>query len=54
MVLVKPQLHKGFCITSGPMVFLNNVNAKPLFRLRNGFLVKRYTDEIPEWAKLLL
>lgn len=33
---------------------IDNVNAKPLFRLRNGFLVKRYTDEIPEWAKLLL
>lgn len=33
---------------------IDNVNAKSLFRLSNGVLVKKYTEEIPEWAKLLL
>ncbi len=33
---------------------IDNVNARPLFRLTSGNLVKQYSEDIPEWAKTLL
>lgn len=33
---------------------IDNVNARPLFRLTSGNLVKQYSEVIPEWAKTLL
>ena len=31
-----------------------NMNAKPLFRLSNGLLMKQYSKEIPAWAENIL
>lgn len=33
---------------------IDNVDAQPLFRLSNGSLVKRYSEDIPKWAKIIL
>lgn len=33
---------------------VNNAEARLLFRLSEGKLVKRYTDDIPEWAQIML
>ncbi len=33
---------------------IDNFDAKPLLRLSSGFLVKQYTEDIPEWAKNIL
>lgn len=33
---------------------IDNVNARPLFRLTSGNLVKQYSEDVPEWAKTLL
>lgn len=33
---------------------VDDCQARPLFRLRNGVLGKKYVDEIPEWAKNIL
>lgn len=33
---------------------VDNVDARPLFRLSDGHLVKKYTPDIPGWASLLL
>ncbi len=32
---------------------IDDVDARPLFRLSNGTLAKQYTDDIPEWAQTL-
>lgn len=33
---------------------IDNADARPLFRLTNGSLVKRYTEDFPKWAKIML
>lgn len=33
---------------------MDNIDAKPLFRLSSGNLVKQYSEDIPEWAKTIL
>lgn len=33
---------------------LDNIDARPLFRLSDGILVKQYTDNIPDWALIFL
>ena len=33
---------------------VENVDARPLFRLTDGHLAKQYSQDIPEWAQLLL
>lgn len=33
---------------------IDNCQAQPLFRLRNGVLGKQYVEKIPEWAKNIL
>lgn len=33
---------------------VENADAKPLFRLSSGHLVKEYTHDIPEWAKTIM
>ena len=33
---------------------VDNAEAKPLFRLSSGQLIKQYENDIPEWAKNLL
>lgn len=33
---------------------IDNVDARPLFRLTNGIMAKQYTEDIPEWAKTLI
>lgn len=32
---------------------IDDVDARPLFRLSNGTLAKQYTDDLPEWAQTL-
>lgn len=32
---------------------IDDVDARPLFRLSDGVMAKQYTDNIPEWAKTL-
>ena len=33
---------------------VDDAQAKALFRLSNGVLIKRYEDEIPEWAVYIM
>ncbi len=33
---------------------VDNAEARLLFRLSGGKLIKLYTDEIPEWAQIML
>ena len=33
---------------------IDDADARPLFRLTNGQVAKKYTDDIPEWALTLL
>ena len=33
---------------------IDDVDARPLFRLSDGTVAKQYTEDIPEWAKTLL
>ena len=33
---------------------IDDVDARLLFRMSDGKLFKRYTDDLPEWAQLLV
>ena len=33
---------------------IDDVDARPLFRLSEGVLAKQYTDNIPDWAQNIL